>query len=222
MSLKQRRIQKGLEAHSHSCVATLNELLGTSFTYAFDWSCIPEGVVGWNWEQEDLDQLLYNSYYKPIEVCLMDLFADDFYKEAILEQIKGFSVVPGKSIASFEFAEGTMRIKHTLGVNQKGGERSMFFKDVVKALKNTIDNSLSGDEPSQAAPQPDPVAPIECAPQAAPQPASEESRNEATQAPAGETRATTLSGRLKLRRGSTVIATFESSGRFGQRGDGPN
>jgi hypothetical protein len=213
-----RKIQKGLEAHSQSCVATLNERLGTSFTYEFDWSCLPEGMVGWNWEQDDLNQLLYNSYYLPVEVGLKDLFEDDEDKEEILERIKGFSVTPGGSIASFEFADETLTIKHTLGVNQARGERSMFFKDVLKAFNVAVEGCLDSEDPKAEAPKTE--APKTEAPKTE-APASTESQAREETPAFQQVAAATLSGQLKLRRGSKVIATFEPSGRFrGQAGSG--
>lgn len=141
MNLQHRRIQKTLEAHSQTCATQLNEKLGTNFEIQVDWSCLPDDISGWNWQLEDLESLLYHSYYRPIETGLTELFADEFYKEAILEQIKRISVKPGGCVASFEFAEGEMKLLHTLGVNQKNG--GGFFDSVVKNFKNTVLKSLS-------------------------------------------------------------------------------
>lgn len=141
MSLQHRRIQKTLEAHSHTCGTNLNEKLGTKFEIQLDWSCLPEDISRWNWELKDLESLLYHSYYRPIESGLGELFTDELYREAILEQVKRIAVVPGGDVASFDFADGVLTMKHTMGVNQRDG--GGFFDSVVRRLKDTVLKHLS-------------------------------------------------------------------------------
>ena len=104
---------------------------------------MPEGITGWGWEQDRLDELLYNSFYKPIEAGLEELFADEFYKEAILEQVKGFAVTPGGAVADYEVGAGKVTIQHTLHVNQGGNFCGPFFNTFVKNFKDALENGLS-------------------------------------------------------------------------------
>ena len=141
MSLKRRKIQKVLEAHSGVCAENLNTKLGTTFVYDIDWACMPEDIADWNWEHDALQVLFYNAYYRPVEDGLQQLFADDMYKEAILEQVKGVKIVPGrKMIADFDFEDGFVLIKHTMCVNHGGSEGG---KDFVPGFVDTIENKLS-------------------------------------------------------------------------------
>ena len=142
MSLKQRKILSVLKSHSEECEQNLNEKLGTSFSYDIDWSVVPDDAAGWNWENDDLKVLFYNSFYLPFERGLSELFSDEFYKEEIMKQVKTIRLAPGRSmLADYEFSDGVMTSKHTMSVNQ-GGDGGSMMSSFVKNLKDTVENSL--------------------------------------------------------------------------------
>lgn len=142
MGLKARKIQTDLEVFASQCETNLNKLLGTQFTFEYNWNCLPKDIDGWNWETEDLNTCFYNSYFKPVETAFSEMFKDKMYKDAILKQIKTIQIEPGRSTAAdYDYAAPKLIIKNTLCANQKSSIAD-FLKGSIRQIEETINSKL--------------------------------------------------------------------------------
>ena len=142
MGLKARKIKSMIEQVHDEYAADVNAKLGTQFTFEVDWALIPDDIDGWNWEDDDLKLVYYNSFFLPIHETLPELFEDDMYKEEIMKQVINFKFEAGrKMVADFDFADGTLFIKNTLCVNQKNPQ-GMYIDSAKKDLTKCIESKL--------------------------------------------------------------------------------
>lgn len=143
MSLRTRKIKKYLAEKNEACASELNSSLGTSFAVEYDGSSIPDDIDGWNWDEDETKRCFYHAYYAPLEQGFAELFKDEMYKEAVIEQVKTIRFETGRSVVDYEFEGETLKVKHKLCVNYRDDPGGRMVGDAAKSLFNTIEGSLS-------------------------------------------------------------------------------
>ncbi len=143
MGLRARQIKTNIEVFATECEQKLNKMLGTNFAFEIDWKCLPEDIDGWNWEDKDLAQCFYNSFFKPLENSFGVFFKDKMYQSAIKDQIKTIKFGPGRSMAAdFDYKDGAFFVLHTLGANQKENIND-FLKSCHLGIEKTVNSKLN-------------------------------------------------------------------------------